>query len=135
MSRDYELEKVGVPESYVRDFFCQQFELQFKYYQKNNPNSVSSIVEYKEKEIGWLLVNKEKGKPFHIIDITLLRHHRGLGIGSYLISSCIEKSKLAGTAITLNVNRFNPSRQLYKRLGFMELDSKQDYILMINQSD
>jgi ribosomal protein S18 acetylase RimI-like enzyme len=66
-----------------------------------------------------------------IVDIVLLADHRGRGIGSGLIREVQDEAAAAGRAVSIHVERFNPAKRLYERLGF-RLAAERDavYLLM-----
>ena len=53
-----------------------------------------------------------------MIDIALLPDHRGRGIGARLLRDVLHEATAAGLPVRLSVERSNPARSLYERLGF-----------------
>jgi len=53
-----------------------------------------------------------------LMDITLLAHWRGRGIGGALLRSLLEEAASSGQRVILHAERHNPARRLYHRLGF-----------------
>lgn len=56
---------------------------------------------------------------FKLHKIYVLPGFQGKGLGKYLLNSIIDRiRRQAGTALLLNVNRYNKARQFYEKLGF-----------------
>ena len=54
------------------------------------------------------------------MDIALLPEYRGRGIGTALLEELLVEADATGRRVTIHVERFNPARRLYERLGFVE---------------
>jgi ribosomal protein S18 acetylase RimI-like enzyme len=110
--------------------FCRmQFAAQTADYQKNYPDASFQIIERDGVAAGRLLVMRSDEK-IHVIDIALMPEHRGAGIGTKLLRELQEEAKAAGKALTVYVERFNPARRLYDRLGFKQVEEKGVYLLL-----
>jgi ribosomal protein S18 acetylase RimI-like enzyme len=55
---------------------------------------------------------------------------RNLGIGGALIAEVIEQGRSAGVPVGIHVEKLNPARRLYERLGFREVADRGVYVLM-----
>ena len=66
----------------------------------------------------------------HILDIALLPEHRNAGIGTVLLESLIAEATGAGKRVTIFVERNNPARSLYDRLGFRTIEEHDIYLLL-----
>ena len=69
--------------------------------------------------------NGEKYGPvaLEIGRLGILPEHRGHGIGSSIMKSLLEEAEEARKSVTIYVESFNPSRRLFERLGFAEIES------------
>ena len=65
-----------------------------------------------------------------IMDIALLPDWRNAGIGSRLLRSILAEADSAGAAVTLHVERWNPAKRLYDRLGFVDVSDDGLNVMM-----
>lgn len=64
--------------------------------------------------------------------IAIVHGHRGEGLGSTLIDALLTRAREAGIAqVSLSVNRENPARRLYERVGFVEVERVDDSATML----
>jgi ribosomal protein S18 acetylase RimI-like enzyme len=110
--------------------FCRmQFNAQTVDYQRNYPDASFQIIERNGAAAGRLLVLRSEEK-IHVIDIALMPEHRGAGIGTKFLRELQDEAKAAGKPLSIHVERFNPARRLYDRLGFQQIEEKGVYFLM-----
>jgi GNAT superfamily N-acetyltransferase len=110
--------------------FCRmQFNAQTADYRRNYPGASFQIIEHNGAAAGRLLVLREDDK-IHVIDIALMPEHRGAGIGTKFLRELQTEAKAAGKPLSIHVERFNPARHLYDRLGFQQVEDKGIYLLM-----
>lgn len=121
-TRADELTQLPWNEAQRSAFIRMQFTAQRQHYLKHYPNARQELILLGEQPIGRLYVNRGE-QEIHIIDITVLPEHRGRGIGSSLIKSLIEEATEARKSTTVYVEGFNPSRRLFERLGFEEIET------------
>jgi ribosomal protein S18 acetylase RimI-like enzyme len=111
-------------------FLDMQFRAQHAHYIKHYPEADWLVVERAGEDIGRLYV--ERGPSQHrIIDIAFQPAHRGKGFGTALLSELIEEAADIGKAVSIHVEKNNPARQLYLRLGFAVAEDHGLYDLMI----
>jgi ribosomal protein S18 acetylase RimI-like enzyme len=67
--------------------------------------------------VGRLLVDR-KAHRWRIVDISVLREHRGRGLGRMALKECQAQCKDAEAKLELEVTPQNPAGRLYRRLGF-----------------
>jgi len=110
--------------------FCRmQFDAQSAHYRKHYADASFDIIERDGVAAGRLLVWRS-GKEILIVDIALLPEHRGMGIGTKLLRALQDEAKAAGKPLTIHVERYNPARRLYERLGFKVVEEQEVYLLM-----
>ena len=110
--------------------FCRmQFVAQHTDYRRNYPAAAWDIIERGGAAIGRLYVDRGES-AIHILDITLLPEHRGAGIGMRLLRTLQEEASAADKTLGIHVEKFNPARRLYERLGFRTKEDKGVYLLM-----
>jgi ribosomal protein S18 acetylase RimI-like enzyme len=106
-----------------------QFTAQHGYYATNFPKAEFAIVELDGRPVGRFYVDRSEHE-FRVIDIALLPDFRAHDIGTRLLRDLIAEASAVGRAITLHVERFNPARDWYERLGFASVDTHGIYVLM-----
>jgi GNAT superfamily N-acetyltransferase len=124
-------ELAGVPwsDEQKRAFTDMQFAAQDAVYRRNYPDAQYSTIEVQGVPVGRLYVDR-CGKEILIIDIALLPQHRRSGIGTKLLRTLQDEARTAGKTITIYVEKFNPARTLYHRLGFRQVEDKGVYLLL-----
>jgi GNAT superfamily N-acetyltransferase len=128
-TRAEELAQVPWSNEQKRAFTDMQFAAQDIDYRKNYPTAQFSIVEVHGIPVGRLYVDRCK-KEIRIIDIALLPEHRRARIGTTLLKELQNEARLAGKALTIHVERFNPALNLYHRLGFRPIEDKGVYLFL-----
>lgn len=114
--------------------FCQQQSIaQEAHYRAHYPTAEYDVIERDGVGIGRLYVDRW-AKEIRIMDISLLPEARGVGIGTQLLTELQAEAKAAGKSLTIHVEKFNPARHLYERLGFREIEDKGVYLLMESRS-
>ena len=102
---------------------------QSAHYRKHYAGASFDIIERDGVAAGRLLVWRS-GKEILIVDIALLPEHRGAGIGTKFLRELQDEARLAGKPLTIHVERYNPARRLYERLGFKIAEEQEVYLLM-----
>lgn len=88
------------------------------------------IIQVDEVDSG-LLVVEERSDEILFESISITSSLRNLGLGSKIIGDVIERSKVSGFPIHLDVLKTNlPARRLYERLGFVVIgETETDFQL------
>lgn len=122
---------VGVPWSDAQKeaFLQMQFQAQHTYYQAQFPAADYLLVERDGKAIGRLYIDRREA-CIHILDISLLPHAQGEGIGTRLLQELMDEGRQTQRNVTLYVERENSARVLYQRLAFRPVAEQGIYILM-----
>jgi ribosomal protein S18 acetylase RimI-like enzyme len=128
-TRAEELARVPWSDEQKRAFTEMQFAAQDAHYRRHYPGAQYSIIEVQGIPAGRLYVDRWK-KEIRIIDIALLPEHRRDGIGTKLLRELQDEARTAGKAITIHVEKFNPALNLYRRLGFQQIEDKGVYLFL-----
>jgi ribosomal protein S18 acetylase RimI-like enzyme len=117
-TRFLELEPVPWDEATKVAFLAAQFEAQTLHYDRYYSRALRLIVEDHGASAGRLFL-EEIGDELRIVDIALLPEHRGRGIGTALLAAVLALAASRGRSATIHVEKANPARELYLRLGFL----------------
>lgn len=112
-----EVAQTGWPVEVQARFLASQFDLQHRHYTRYYPETERLVIERDGEPIGRVYV-EETPDMLHLIDIALLPESRGGGIGTAIIGDLLRQAEGRGRKIVLYVERSNPVRSLYRRLGF-----------------
>ena len=155
-TREEELAVTGWSPPQMEAFLRMQFDAQHRHYHEQCPDAAYDIILSANTDTGFQpvlslprLVAELPSDPYpagrlyvdrrpneiHIIDIALLPNHRNKGIGTVLLESLIAEAKTVGKRVTIYVERNNPARTLYDRLGFTVTQEHDLYLLMGKASD
>jgi len=128
-TRAEEVAQTGWPLEAQHRFLTQQFEAQHLHYRAHYPNAEWLVIERDGVPLGRLYL-EEWEREIRLIDIALLPHARGGGIGGALVEDVIDAAAARGKAVSIHVERMNPAMRLYLRLGFAKVDEHGIYDLM-----
>lgn len=128
-TREEELAVVPWDEPTKEAFLRMQFNAQHSYYQATFPDASYDLIVSDGKVLGRLYVDRGD-KAWLVIDIALLPEHRGQGIGTRLLGEILAEATTAGMPVQIHVERYNPARHLYDRLGFRQIDDQGVYLLL-----
>jgi ribosomal protein S18 acetylase RimI-like enzyme len=106
-----------------------QFDAQDRAYREQNPDGSFDVIAVDGAPAGRLYVSR-RASEIRIVDIALLHVHRGAGAGTGLLRDLIAEGERSGKAVTIHVERGNRARELYERLGFVEVAENGVYALM-----
>lgn len=108
----------GLGEQQVEAMLRSQFQFRSHSYSQQHPAAEDRILVTSAGErIGRLLIDWS-GESARLIDIAILQSHRGNGIGTGVLESCLDEAARRGCPLRLTVDRGNPAERLYARLGF-----------------
>jgi ribosomal protein S18 acetylase RimI-like enzyme len=128
-TRDEELRLVDWSDDQKAAFVRMQFEAQDAYYREHYHPATFEVVEVDGEPVGRLYVARWEDE-IRIIDVTLLPEHRGRGMGTSLIRALLDEAAASGKRLSIHVEKHNPARRLYERLGFAESADRGPYVLM-----
>ncbi|TPN25644.1 GNAT family N-acetyltransferase [Mesorhizobium sp. B2-3-3] len=110
-------------------FLDMQFQAQRAHYVRHYPKAEWLVVNRAGQDIGRLYIERWPSQH-RIIDIAFLPAYRRNGYGSALLRDLVGEAWLAGKSASIHVEKNNPARQLYVRLGFTIVEDKGVYDLM-----
>jgi ribosomal protein S18 acetylase RimI-like enzyme len=128
-TRAEELALSGWPEAERTAFLAQQHRAQHHHYLTYYPHAERLILERDGAAIGRLYVDAWT-RELRIVDISLMPGARGQGIGGALLRDVIEWAAADGKGVSIHVEKVNPAKRLYERLGFVVVEDKGVYDLM-----
>lgn len=129
-TRREELSVVPWSEAEKAEFLRQQFEAQDLHYRQHYGGARFDVVLVDGEPAGRLYVDRWPGE-IRLMDIALLPEYRGRGVGGRLIGELLDEGAAAGKAVSVHVERNNPARRLYARLGFLLEGENGIYDLMV----
>lgn len=118
-TREAELSVVGWPGDRKSEFLHMQFDAQQVYYQTRHPHAELLCIYENHHPIGRLYIERQ-AQDFCILDIALLKHCRGRGIGTALVTSILKLAHRERRAVCLHVERYSPAIRLFRRFGFRQ---------------
>ncbi len=133
-TREQEMRMTGWDNMQIKSFLQFQFNTQLNQYLNNYKNASFEIITIHGIDAGRLYVN-ELDHGIQIIDISLLPEYRGNGHGRKILNELITKGNRSRKTIFLSVIFNNPAKNLYQRLGFVEVSENPPYIQMEKNPD
>ena len=124
-----ELAVTGWPPELQAGFLAQQAAAQHNHYSTHFADAEWLIIEREGRPIGRLYLRESTGN-LHIADISLLPDSRGLGIGGAILADILDQARSGARDVTIHLERNNPARSLYARLGFEIAEDKGVYELL-----
>jgi ribosomal protein S18 acetylase RimI-like enzyme len=128
-TRAEEVAMTGWPPEMQGQFLAQQFDAQHRHYMRHYPDAEWLIVERGGEPIGRLYI-EEWSTQIRIIDISLMTESRGRGLGAAILEDMLEMARSAGKSVSIHVEKNNPARHLYDRLGFAAVEDKGVYDML-----
>jgi ribosomal protein S18 acetylase RimI-like enzyme len=128
-TRQEELAQVEWNPAQKESFLRMQFNAQRSYYQEHYRRAEFQIILLEEEPAGRLYVDRRPNE-IRIVDIALLPGYRNRGIGTTCLKEILADGERSGRPVTIHVERFNPARRLYDRLGFHPIADRGVYVLM-----
>ena len=128
-TRAEEVASSGWPLEAQHAFLQQQFEAQHVHYRRHYPDAEWLIVERAGEPIG-RLYTEEWPSQIRIIDIAIAPAARGRGLGRAIVEDVGAVARSLGKKVSIHVEKNNPARRLYLRIGFRATEDKGVYDLM-----
>ena len=128
-TRREEVAQTGWPTEIQEAFLRQQHEAQHSHYSLHYADDEWLIIERAGEPMGRLYL-RDDPQNLHIIDISLVPNSRGQGLGGAILHDILEWARDVGKTVSINVEKNNPARSLYGRLGFRVVEDAGIYDLM-----
>lgn len=128
-TRREEVAATGWPPDMQAAFLAQQAAAQHSHYSIHFADGEWLIIERGGDAIGRLYL-LDTPDALHITDIALMPESRGQGIGGAILADVLEQARGLGKAVSIHVERSNPARALYARLGFEMVEDCGVYDLL-----
>jgi len=125
-TRENEMSRVPWTEEQKAQFMDLQFAAQKAHYEDAYPDCEFLVIEHDGESVGRLYIDRGP-KDIEIVDIALLPHYRGRGLGRVLLQEILDEGQRVGKAVTIFVEHNNPARHLYDRLEFVHVDTNGVY--------
>jgi len=93
-------------------------------YAASYPHADHGIIVFDERPIGRLLIDRTQDTHY-LVDIVVLKAHRGKGIGTCLLRALCMEAEMARKPLRLQVQLTNRAKELYLRLGFRMIEDLQ----------
>ncbi len=113
-------------------FLKSQLESQHAYYAQVFPSADREVLLVDGEPAGRFYVDRGQNE-IHVIDIALLPPFRNRGIGSHLLGEILAEGARSGVKVTIYVEKNNPAKRLYQRLGFEVIDQDDVYYLLAKE--
>ena len=118
-----------------KEVFCRdQFAAQDQYYRLHYPQCERLVILNAGQPVGRLYLDRRLAE-IRIVDIALLTAERGKGLGGHLMKTVLADAQKAGLPVKIHVERTNPARRLYDRLGFQLVTEGEIYDLLERSPD
>ncbi len=124
-----ELAITGWTDAQKAAFLAQQHEAQHRHYRAHYDGAEWLIVEREGCAVG-RLYRAEWPREIRIIDISLMPEARNCGICTAILTAIQQEAERLGKAVSIHVEKNNPARSLYLRLGFAIAGDAGVYDLM-----
>jgi ribosomal protein S18 acetylase RimI-like enzyme len=131
-TRREEVAMTGWPPEIQEQFLAQQAAAQHSHYSIHFADAEWLIIERAGQAIGRLYLHRTPA-DLHIVDISLVPASRGQGIGGAILKDTLSLAHRLGQSVTIHVERNNPARSLYARLGFETVEDEGIYYLLRTQ--
>lgn len=128
-TRAEEMAQVPWPQEQQAHFLSMQFEAQHAHYQRHYSDADFWVIERDDVPAGRLYLG-EMEDELRLIDIALMPEHRGKGLGTAMLCDVMGAAADRGKAVRAHVEKTNPARRLYARLGYRVIEDKQIYDLL-----
>lgn len=110
-------------------FLRMQFSMQRQSYELQFPGADQRLILTDGHRAGRLILHRTPTE-IRVVDIALLPEYRGAGIGTRVIQGLQAEAAAAHLPLRLSVDKSNPARRLYERLGFRLIGENESRFAM-----
>jgi ribosomal protein S18 acetylase RimI-like enzyme len=128
-TREQELAQVPFTPEQKAAFLEQQFTAQSRHYEQHYRDTSFDVVEVGGEPAGRLIVGRWE-QEIRIVDVALLPHFRGRGLGTRLLAPVLAEADARGVRTSIHVERSNPAQRLYRRLGFVPAEDGDEGVYL-----
>src|SRR5687768_5421743 len=128
-TRVEELEPTGWTVEMKVEFLQHQFSAQHDHYQRHYPDAEWLVIMRGPDSVGRLYV-EEWPSQIRLIDIAILPQFRRFGIGTAILSDLRDWASEKSKPLSIHVEKSNPARSLYDRMGFVFAQENGAYDLL-----
>jgi ribosomal protein S18 acetylase RimI-like enzyme len=133
-TRVVELDAVPWPDETKAAFIAQQFHAQDTDYRARHPDGSFQVIEVAQgrvAEVGGRVITSWLA-PTHLrlVDIIVAVEWRSVGIGTAVLTHLCHRADNARAVVSLHVEHGNPAAELYRRLGFVDVQRGDFHVLM-----
>ena len=128
-TRQDEMRLVDWTDAQKAAFLKDQFDKQHRHYLEHYRLAQWLVVEHEGAPAGRIYL-EQIIREIRLMDVALLPANRGQGVGSALMRALLAAADRAGLPVSLHVEPFNPAIRLYRRLGFVEIETRGYYQFM-----
>jgi ribosomal protein S18 acetylase RimI-like enzyme len=119
-TRALELSLVPWSDEQREAFLKFQFDAQDSHYRKQYTEASFQVILKDDEPVGRLYLVRGSAE-IKILDITVLPQYRNAGIGTTLLRELLAEAEQTARTVGIWVEHFNPSQNLFKRLGFSQI--------------
>ena len=128
-SRQPEFAQLLAPPAF-QQIMTHQFHAQTVGYRAQFPQARFDIIELSGRPIGRIVVDRPD-PMLHIVDHAIIPELRSRGIGTAILRVLMDEASAAGLPVRLEVVSENdPSLRLYRRLGFVVIETAPFYMTL-----
>lgn len=133
-TRAQEMRLTGWDDVQIARFMAMQFSAQHSHYVNHYPRAEFSVILVDSQPAGRLYVERTS-QEIRIMDICLLPGFQGRGIGYHYMRRLMDEGQLRGLTVSLHVEKNNPAKLFYDRLGFEVAEDRDVYWFMAWKSN
>lgn len=127
--RRADLAPLALDEPAVEALTRMQYTAQARSYAASHPGAGVDVIVVDGEPCGRLWVDRG-GPEIVLLDIGLLTAWRRRGVGGTLLGALIDEARERGCPLRLHVERHNPARRLYERLGLRVVADGEVHLAM-----
>ena len=128
-TRAAELAQVDWTAAQKEAFVASQFAAQAAHYRANYAGATYDVIEVDGQPVGRLYVARGSTE-IRVMDLALLPEHCGQGTGTALLTELCAEADATGKLLSIHVEKLNPARALYERMGFVGAGDRGVYFLL-----